>query len=195
MLSNGWTKSNTHFGNTKIIAGSIDVDGVVRIGDQSVTGDGYVLPLIKGTEGQVLTMNADKTTSFQDSASGGTTTLIGSAELNTIVVGGGITAQGLIPSFQGTRDLNINDFSVGGSYVIEAQGPIQYLYDGTSPSVINSFRIKLNTILTGANNYNLEIDNFVDGTISDGTVQDSSYYSFWRYRAVITKTTTNQVHI
>ena len=30
----------------------IDVDGLVRVGDQSVGGDGYVLPAVKGTEGQ-----------------------------------------------------------------------------------------------------------------------------------------------
>jgi hypothetical protein len=67
MNSQGYTKDNIHKGNTKIVAGGIDVDGLIRVGDQSVGGDGYVLPAVKGTEGQVLTMNADNTTtSFKD---------------------------------------------------------------------------------------------------------------------------------
>ena len=65
MNSQGYTKDNTHKGNTKIVAGGIDVDGLIRVGDQSVGGNGYVLPAVKGTEGQVITMNADNTTSFQ----------------------------------------------------------------------------------------------------------------------------------
>ena len=68
MNSRGYTKDNIHKGNTKIIAGGIDVDGLVRIGDQSVGGDGYVLPSIKGNEGDILTMNADNTTSFKSSS-------------------------------------------------------------------------------------------------------------------------------
>jgi hypothetical protein len=66
MNSQGYTKDNIHKGNTKIVAGGIDVDGLFSIGDQSAGGDGYVLPEVKGTEGQVLTMNADNTSSFQD---------------------------------------------------------------------------------------------------------------------------------
>ena len=66
MNSQGYTKDNIHKGNTKIVAGGIDVDGLIRVGDQSAGGNGYVLPETKGTIGQVITMNADNTTSFQD---------------------------------------------------------------------------------------------------------------------------------
>jgi hypothetical protein len=34
MNSQGYTKDNIHKGNTKIVAGGIDVDGLVRIGDK-----------------------------------------------------------------------------------------------------------------------------------------------------------------
>jgi hypothetical protein len=68
MNSQGYSKDNIHKGNTKIVAGGIDVDGLVRIGDQSVGGDGYVLPSVKGNEGDILTMNADNTTSFKSSS-------------------------------------------------------------------------------------------------------------------------------
>jgi hypothetical protein len=141
MNSQGYTKDNIHKGNTKIVAGGIDVDGLIRIGDQSTGGDGFVLPEVKGTEGQVLTMNADNTSSFQDG--GGTTgrifknlfTMIDpntnySASLNNVYSTG-----------YGSLDLgSIDNFPVGASIHIYTKGE----WRTSGIGVLGSFVLILN---------------------------------------------------
>ena len=58
----GFSIDNLHIGDVRIKGQG----ETLRVGDDN-GGDGYILPTIKGTEGQVLTMNPDNTTtSFQD---------------------------------------------------------------------------------------------------------------------------------
>jgi len=70
MNSLGFTKDNIHVGDTQIKNGSLSVDGeliVDGIQVNSLSIDGYTLPISAGTNGQVITMNPDNTTtSFQD---------------------------------------------------------------------------------------------------------------------------------
>ena len=70
MLSNGRSKENLHNGTTKIASGDLEIDGsliVDNIQVNSLSIDGYTLPTSAGTNGQVITMNPDNTTtSFQD---------------------------------------------------------------------------------------------------------------------------------
>ena len=70
MLSNGRSKENLHNGTTKIASGDLEIDGsliVDNIQVNSLSIDGYTLPTSAGTDGQVITMNPDNTTtSFQD---------------------------------------------------------------------------------------------------------------------------------
>jgi hypothetical protein len=164
MNSQGYTKDNIHKGNTKIVAGGIDVDGLVRVGDQSVGGDGYVLPSVKGTEGQVLTMNADNTTSFQD-ASGGSLTRIGSGNNDNVSAVGGTLNQGFLPSFSGVRLTDIKNIPSGSSYVLEAQSEVEFVYDGTSPSVITNLKTNLNFTLGGTSSNTATITNTANNNV------------------------------
>lgn len=70
MNSQGYTKDNIHKGSTKIVAGDLNVDGNLNVDGiqvNSLSIDGYTLPTSAGTDGQVITMNADNTTtSFKD---------------------------------------------------------------------------------------------------------------------------------
>jgi len=126
MNSKGYTKDNIHKGNTKIVAGGIDVDGLIRIGDQSTGGDGYVLPAVKGTEGQVLTMNADNTSSFQDS--GGTSGRV-IKNLYTMIdrnASFSATPQDVYSTGYGSLDLgSIDNFPVGATIHLYTKGTWQ----------------------------------------------------------------------
>jgi hypothetical protein len=188
MNSQGYSKDNIHKGNTKIVAGGIDVDGLVRVGDQSIAGDGYVLPAVKGTEGQVLTMNADKTTSFQD-ASSGSLTLIGSGNNDSVGASGGTANQGFLPSFTGVRLTDIKNLPIGSSYIIEAQSVVSFTYDGTSPTVISYLQTNLNLTLGGTSTNTATISNQANTNVYPSPiVVGNTYRSYWYYKAVITRT-------
>jgi len=58
----GFSKDSVNIGDFRIKG-----EGETLIIGNENGGDGYILPTEKGTEGQVITMNADNTTSFQDS--------------------------------------------------------------------------------------------------------------------------------
>ena len=57
----GYSKDNVFIGDVRVKG----QDETLIIGNEN-GGPGYILPEEKGTEGQVITMNADNTTSFQD---------------------------------------------------------------------------------------------------------------------------------
>ena len=124
MLSNGRSKENQHKGTTRVLAGDLEIDGKVFIGDQSPSGTGYILPEQKGTEGQVLTANADNSTSFQD-ANG----ITGRVYKNLYTM---IDPQLFYPSDQtpvpvyaggyGSLDLDINEFPVGATIRLYTEG-------------------------------------------------------------------------
>jgi len=70
--------NNLGFSNDNLFIGDVRVKGqdeTIIIGNEN-GGNGYILPTEKGTEGQVLTMNADNTTSFQDSGASQTARII-----------------------------------------------------------------------------------------------------------------------
>jgi len=188
MNSQGYTKDNIHKGNTKIVAGGIDVDGLIRVGDQSVGGDGYVLPAVKGTEGQVLAMNADNSTSFQDASGGGTETRIGSGNNETVAAAGGTLNQGFLPSFSGVRLTDIKNIPPGSSYVLEAQSLVEIVYDGSSPSVISNLKTNLSFTLGGTSSNTATITNTANLNVYPSpSVIGTTYRSNWFYKAVVTR--------
>ena len=70
MNNQGFSNNNLHIGDTYIKNGDLNVDGdliVDGIQVNSLSIDGYTLPTSAGTNGQVIAMNPDNTTtSFQD---------------------------------------------------------------------------------------------------------------------------------
>ena len=187
MNSQGYTKDNIHKGNTKIVAGGIDVDGLVRIGDQSVGGDGYVLPAVKGTEGQVLTMNADNTTSFQD-ASGGSMTRVGAGNNNTISIPATTLGVPLVPSFEGVKIVDIKNIPPGSSYIIEAVSSVQFTYDGTSPTIQSYLGVNLNLSLGGTSSNTINVNNQSNPNVYPSPVVVGTIYrANWYYKAIITR--------
>ena len=144
MNSQGYTKDNIHKGNTKIVAGGIDVDGLIRIGDQSAGGDGYVLPAVKGTEGQVLTMNADNTSSFEDAGGGvGTSRVLQNLfnMTNPSVIFNPSTFRPLYTNSNGSDNITTADIAVGGSVRFRTKG---YLYNGSLGSTaLGQFRLNI----------------------------------------------------
>jgi len=187
MNSQGYTKDNIHKGNTKIVAGGIDVDGLVRIGDQSVGGDGYVLPAVKGTEGQVLTMNADNTTSFQDNASG-SMTRVGAGDNNTVSIPATTLGVPLVPSFQGVKIVDIKNIPPGSSYIIEAVSAVEFTYDGTSPTIQSYLGVNLNLSLGGTSSNTITVNNQSNPNVYPSPVVVGTIYrANWYYKAVITR--------
>jgi len=148
MNSRGYTKDNIHKGNTKIIAGGIDVDGLVRIGDQSVGGDGYVLPSIKGNEGDILTMNADNTTSFKSSslASARVVQNLFQMEIPTYYYANSGAAPEYVRMYltnTGSDIIDTSQIAVGGVIRMRTKG---YVYNdinnaGSNPISFGQFRI------------------------------------------------------
>jgi hypothetical protein len=60
--------NNLGFSNDSVNIGDFRIKGqneTLIIGNEN-GGNGYILPTQKGTVGQVITMNADNSTSFQD---------------------------------------------------------------------------------------------------------------------------------
>ena len=144
MNSQGYTKDNIHKGNTKIVAGGIDVDGLIRIGDQSAGGDGYVLPETKGTIGQVITMNADNTTSFQDV---GGDVATGRLVQNFFQMTNPTTAfspSNFIPLYtnkNGSDIITTADIEVGSSVRFRSKG---YLFNGNlGQTAFGQFRLRI----------------------------------------------------
>ena len=109
----GYSKDNVFIGDVRVKG----QDETVIIGNEN-GGPGYILPEQKGSEGQVITMNADNTTSFQDAAGGGDNVLgVGNGADITIpyAPSSSPVANIIPPSFIGTRRVNIKDIAVGGS--------------------------------------------------------------------------------
>jgi hypothetical protein len=130
MLSNGRSKENQHKGTTRVLAGDLEIDGKVFIGDQSVGGTGYILPEVKGTEGQVITMNADNSTSFQDASQGLTGRIIKNLFVmrektnfyNTLPT----SAQALFQTGYGSNVVDIANFPVNSTIHIYSRGVIDF---------------------------------------------------------------------
>lgn len=214
MNSKGYTKDNIHQGTTRVVAGDLEVDGdLIVSGDLKVNNievnninvnkitadeiciDGYCLPTSGGTPGQVITMNPDgTTTSFKDAGGNGSMTLIGSGDGGSVVVPV-LTDQVIPSSYIGTKDISINDFPVGSSFVVEGESIIKYFYDGTSPSVQTEFNINFNVYSFGVVSNNLLTTNTVNPTITDGTTIGTNFFSFWKFRGIFTRTDNNELTI
>ena len=168
MNSQGYSKDNIHKGNTKIVAGGIDVDGLVRVGDQSVGGDGYVLPAVKGTEGQVLTMNANNTTSFQDSGTASARVVQNLFEMTLPYNSQYITnGSGRVMYEQGTGSdiITTANLNVGDVVRFYACG---YFWSNTGATLTSRFRLSV-----GVPNTDTSIDSYQNIGVSGGGMNTS----------------------
>ena len=188
--------NNLGYSNDTLLIGTSRIKGqgqTLIIGDDN-NGLGYVLPTEKGDEGQVLTMNADNTTSFQDASPGSLTTKIGSGNNDSVSAAGGTANQGFLPSFSGVRLTDIKNIPPGSSYVIEAQSVVRFTYDGTSPSIISYLQTNLNLTLGGTSSNTATISNQANSNVYPSPVVIGNIYrSYWYYKAVITRSASGSI--
>ena len=117
----GYSKDNVFIGDVRVKG----QDETVIIGNEN-GGPGYILPEEKGTEGQVITMNADNTTSFQDA--GGidgrvVKNLFTMIDRNASFSG---TPQNVYSTGYGSLDLgSIDNFPVGATIHLYTKGTWQ----------------------------------------------------------------------
>ncbi len=124
--------NNLGFSNDNLFIGDVRVKGegeTIIIGNEN-GGDGYILPTIKGTEGQVITMNADNSTSFQDASQGLTGRIIKNLfvmrERTSFYNTSPTSAQALYQTGYGSNDVLIGDFPVNSTIHIYSRGVISF---------------------------------------------------------------------
>jgi len=138
--------NNLGFSNDNLFIGDVRVKGqdeTIIIGNEN-GGDGYILPTEKGTVGQVITMNADNTTSFQDGGGGTTGRIIKNLftmiDINTSY---GATPVDVYSSGYGSLNLgSIDNFPVGATIHLYTKGT--WNVGGTS-SDTGTFRFIINS--------------------------------------------------
>ena len=137
--------NNLGFSNDNLHIGDVRIKGqnqTIIIGNEN-GGDGYILPTEKGTEGQVITMNADNSTSFQDG--GGTTGRI-VKNLFTMIdpnIPNSATPNNVYSTGYGSLDLgSIDNFPVGATIHLYTKGTWQV---GGTSSDTGTFRFIINS--------------------------------------------------
>ena len=141
----GYSKDNVFIGDVRVKG----QDETVIIGNEN-GGPGYILPEQKGTEGQVITMNADNTTSFQDGGGSG---------VNVIGIGGGEdivvppnAGAGEVPtSIIGSRSILLSDFPVGASVHLNINTRFDLAISGPG-STTGTMSIDLNAQIRNTSN-------------------------------------------
>ncbi len=120
--------NNLGFSKDSVNIGDFRIKGqgeTLRIGDDN-GGDGYVLPIEKGTIGQVITMNADNTTSFKDIGGGGGSVRVWTNSYSILTnptFGGGVGIPTNIDSSgSGSKNYTDINFPVGSQLHIQACG-------------------------------------------------------------------------
>lgn len=124
--------NNLGFSNDSVNIGDFRIKGqneTLIIGNEN-GGDGYILPTEKGTEGQVITMNADNSTSFQDASQGLTGRIIKNLFVmrektnfyNTLPT----SAQALFQTGYGSNVVDIANFPVNSTIHIYSRGVIDF---------------------------------------------------------------------
>jgi len=190
--------NNQGFSNDNLFIGDVRVKGqdeTIIIGNEN-GGNGYILPTEKGTEGQVLTMNADNSTSFQDAAGGGDNVLgVGNgADINIPYAPSSAPVANIIPpSFIGTRRVNIKDIAVGGSvhFYVNSRYNLQIPSAGSTDTFTNIL-----FFITG-----FRADNTSVG-VAAPTIRNNNYFSgaisvpadlvgYLKVEGVITRTATD----
>jgi hypothetical protein len=143
--------NNLGFSNDNLHIGDVRIKGqneTIIIGNEN-GGDGYILPTEKGTEGQVLTMNADNSTSFQDGGGSGNV-LLGAGLGDDITVPYNSPALALPPSFVGTQRVTYGQLPIGGSikYYLNSRFNLDIPSAG---SVVDVVKISMTTTAYRAN--------------------------------------------
>ena len=189
----GFSNDNLHIGDVRVKG----QDETIIIGNEN-GGNGYILPTEKGTEGQVLTMNADNSTSFQDaSGGGGGDNVLGvgnGADINIPYAPSSAPVANIIPpSFIGTRRVNIKDIAVGGSvhFYVNSRFNLQIPSAGSTDTYTNIL-----FFITG-----FRADNTSVG-VATPTIRNNNYFSgaisvpadlvgYLKVEGVITRTATD----
>ena len=140
----GFSNDNLHIGDVRIKG----QDETIIIGNEN-GGNGYILPTEKGTEGQVITMNADNSTSFQDGGGSGNV-LLGAGLGDDITVPYNSPALALPPSFVGTQRVTYGQLPIGGSikYYLNSRFNLDIPSAG---SVVDVVKISMTTTAYRAN--------------------------------------------
>jgi hypothetical protein len=136
----GYSNDNLHIGDVRIKG----QNETLRIGNEN-GGDGYILPVEKGSEGDVLTMNADNSTSFKPvslpTANG--RVIQNFFQMTNPQTSYGSVQQPLWLNKNGSDVINRDDLSVGSTVRLRTKG---YLYNGDTPSgvaVRGQFSLKI----------------------------------------------------
>jgi len=179
----GYNKDN-------FVEGDSGIDnGTLRIND-------YILPSEKGTEGQVLTMNADNSTSFQDAAGGGDNVLgVGNGADITIpyAPSSAPVVNVIPPSFIGTRRVNIKDIAVGGSvhFYVNSRYNLQIPSAGSTDTYTNILFFvtgyRADNTSVGAAVPTIRNNNYFSGAIS----VPADLVGYLKVEGVITRTATD----
>jgi hypothetical protein len=91
-------------------------------------------------------------------------------------------------SFSGVRLTDIKNIPSGSSYVLEAQSEVEFVYDGTSPSVITNLKTNLNFTLGGTSSNTATITNTANNNVYPSpVVVGTTYRSNWFYKAIVTR--------
>jgi len=134
----GYSTDNTHIGKTFILNpdGDLTVEGAFNVNDINVNsltiGDPeYTLPTSAGTDGQVIVMNPDNTTSDWQDLSAGTARVVVNKYTGTTSRIRNQTENGQIISIEqagfGSKTYTSDEFSEGSVIVIRAYGNWTYL--------------------------------------------------------------------
>ena len=187
----GFSKDSVNIGDFRIKG-----EGETLIIGNENGGDGYILPTEKGTEGQVLTMNADNSTSFQDAVGGGDNVLgVGNGADITIpyAPSSAPVVNVIPPSFIGTRRVNISNIPVGGSvhFYVNSRYNLQIPSAGSTDTYTNilffvtGFRADNTSV--GACVPTIRNNNYFSGAIS----VPADLVGYLKVEGVITRTATD----
>jgi len=192
--------NNLGFSNDNLFIGDVRVKGqdeTIIIGNEN-GGDGYILPTEKGSEGQVLTMNADNSTSFQDGGGSGNV-LLGAGLGDDITVPYNSPALALPPSFVGTQRVTYGQLPIGSSikYYLNSRFNLDTLSSG---SVVDVVKISMTTTAYRANGTFAGIDAAIvtNNAIADFSLPLSLPINFKGYLKVegyITRTSSDTIKL
>jgi hypothetical protein len=117
----GYSNDNLHIGDVRVKG-----QGETLIIGNENGGDGYILPTEKGTTGQVITQNADNTTSFKDIGGGGGSVRVWTNSYSILTnptFGGGVGIPiNIDSSGSGSKNYTDVNFPVGSQLHIQACG-------------------------------------------------------------------------
>lgn len=191
--------NNLGFSNDNLHIGDVRVKGqneTIIIGNEN-GGDGYILPTEKGTEGQVITMNADNSTSFQDASGGIGNVLLGAGLGDNIPVIYGASAVSLPSNFVGTQRVTFGQLPLGGSIKYCLNGrfnldiPTAGSYDAAVSIAMKVDVSRANGSLVGFGESEVFNDNIIDQSLPISLPID--FRGYLKVESYITRTASDRI--